>query len=96
MSNEPFTPTDTQVRDGYRLDPEDDYYNPLNAGANAERNGRAFDRWLAGVKKDARAGALISGAEIGWDAAVWMMQFEDGTKPDVVAVVNPYRQKENK
>lgn len=96
MSNEPFTPTDTQVRDGYRFDPMDDYYDPENAGANARRNGRAFDRWLARVKKEASAGALIRGAEIGWDAAVNAMQFEDGAKPDLVEVVNPYRQKENK
>ena len=95
MSEEPFTPTTRQVRDSYRFNPEDDYYDPVNAGANAERSGRAFDRWLSKVKEDARAGAMIRGAEIGWDAAVDAMQYEDGTKPDFVAVVNPYRQKEN-
>lgn len=95
MSDGPFTPTTDQVRDGYRLDPMDDYHDPVNAGANAERNGRAFDRWLARVKEDARAGALIRGAEIGWDAAVNAMRYEDGSALDVVEVVNPYRQKEN-
>lgn len=50
---------------------------------------------IDGFRKDARAGALIRGAEIGWDAAVSAMQFEDGAKPDFVSVVNPYRQKEN-
>ena len=53
-----WTPTTQQVRDGYRYDPEDDYHNPLQAYANAERNGRAFDRWLEQVKSEARAGAL--------------------------------------
>ena len=50
---------------------------------------------IDGFREDARTGALIRGAEIGWDAAVSAMQFEDGTKPDLVSVVNPYRQKEN-
>ena len=53
-----YTPNPQQVRDGYRYDPEDDYHNPLQAHANAERNGRAFDRWLEQVKARARADAL--------------------------------------
>ena len=48
-----YTPTTQQVRDGYRFDPEEDYYNPLQAGANTERAGRDFDRWLKQVKAEA-------------------------------------------
>ena len=53
-----YTPTTQQVRDGYRYDPEYDYYNPLEAGANVELRGLAFDRWLEQVKAEARADAL--------------------------------------
>jgi hypothetical protein len=40
-----FTPTTTQVRDGYRYDPEAEYRDPITP--HHEINGRAFDRWLA-------------------------------------------------
>ena len=50
-----WTPTTQQVRDGYRYDPEYDYYNPLHASANVELRGLAFDRWLDHVKAEARA-----------------------------------------
>ena len=58
-----WTPTTEQVRDGYRYDPADDYYNPVQAGANAERNGRAFDRWLAQTLREAKAEALQDAAD---------------------------------
>lgn len=48
-----FTPTTEQVRDGYAIDPEDEYRDPINAPANRRANERYFDRWLAGVKADA-------------------------------------------
>ena len=65
-----YTPTTQQVRDGYRYDPEDDYRNPLQAGANAERAGRDFDRWLWQVRAEAweegkRAGLRQSDCEHG-------------------------------
>ena len=53
-----YVPSTQQVRDGYRYDPLDDYYNPVQAGAIAERKGRDFDRWLEQVKAEARADAL--------------------------------------
>ena len=53
-----WIPTTQQVRDGYRYDPEDEYRNPLHAGANAERAGRDFDRWLEQVKAETRDDAL--------------------------------------
>ena len=53
-----YVPSTQQVRDGYRYDPLDDYYNPVQAGAIAERKGRDFDRWLEQVRAEARAGAL--------------------------------------
>ena len=53
-----WTPTTQQVRDGYRYDPEYDYYNPLHESANVELRGLAFDRWLEQVKAEARDDAL--------------------------------------
>ena len=77
-----WTPTTKQVRDGYRFDPEEDYYNPLQAGANAERAGRDFDRWLEQVKAEAWDEGFADGVnhDLGdWDNA-----------PAIIN--NPYRQ----
>lgn len=38
-----------------------------------------------------RTEILRMGAEIGWDMAVSSMQYEDGTKVDIVHAHNPYR-----
>lgn len=78
-----WTPTSQQVRDGYRYDPEYDYYNPLQAGANAELRGLAFDRWLEQVKAEAW--------EEGHEAAA--MRVPEGVWHDVATPrpANPYR-----
>lgn len=74
-----YTPTTEQVRDGYRYDPNDDYYNPLQAGANAEYNGRAFDRWLYQTLREAKAEA--------WDECCYETMGQGTAQiPD-----NPYR-----
>lgn len=46
MEND-WTPTTQQVRDGYSIDPEDEYRDPINAPSNRRRVEKAFDRWLA-------------------------------------------------
>ena len=81
-----WTPTTKQVRDGYRFDPEDDYHNPLQAGANAERAGRDFDRWLDEVKAEAW--------EEGYESAA--LRIPEGVWHDVAAPHpgNPYRQEQ--
>lgn len=38
-----------------------------------------------------RTEILRMGAEIGWDAAVSAMQYEDGTPVEIVHAHNPYR-----
>ena len=42
-----YTPTTDQVRDGYSIDPEGEYRDPINASANRRWAAHAFDRWLA-------------------------------------------------
>ena len=88
MSTEPYTPSLGQMREWHVR--ADHTGNKSRAEYEAE-----FDRFIARIKEDARADALFRGAEIGWDAAVGAMRFEDGTKPDFVEVANPYRKKEN-
>ena len=83
-----WTPTTEDVRDGYRYDPADDYYNPVQAGANAERNGRAFDRWLAQTIREAKAEAWDEGKRSGLRQSDW----EHGDTPAIYVAVNPYRQ----
>lgn len=48
-----FSPTTTDVRNGYSYDPEAEYYDPLTN--HTLNNRRAFDRWLAAhdAEKDA-------------------------------------------
>ena len=75
-----YTPTTQQVRDGYRFDPEEDYYNPLQAGANTERAGRDFDRWLKQVKAEA------------WDEGHHAGQHNEHEYRPGRAMANPYRQ----
>ena len=81
-----YTPTTKQVRDGYRFDPEEDYYNPLQAGANAERAGRDFDRWLEQVKAEAW--------EEGKRAGLRQSDWEHGDTPTMYVAVNPYRKEQ--
>ena len=88
MSTKPYTPSLEQMREWHVS--ADHTGNKSRAEYEAE-----FDRFIDRVRKDARAGALFRGAEIGWDAAVDAMQFEDGTRPDFVEVVNPYKKKES-
>ena len=85
------TPTTEQVRDGYRYDPEDDYYNPLQAGANAERNGRDFDRWLDQTLREAKAEAWDEGKRDGLRQSDW----EHGDTATQYIATNPYRQERN-
>lgn len=63
---ENWTPTDQQVRDVYRFDPEDDYRNPISAPYRANEAGRAFDRWLAQHDAEVRVEALQAAADA-WD-----------------------------
>lgn len=58
--SEDFTPATEQVRDGYAIDVEGEYGNPVDAGNNRKWAERAFDRWLAEVK--------ASAWDEGWDA----------------------------
>lgn len=60
-----WIPTTEQMRDGYRYDPEYDYYHPLEAGANVELRGLAFDRWLAQTLREAKAEAWEEGHNAG-------------------------------
>ena len=83
-----WTPTTEQVRNGYRYDPEDDYYNPLQAGANAERNARDFDRWLEQVKAEAWDEGYTSGRSNA------MRRMSD--EPKAPLTRNPYRQEKEK
>lgn len=71
-----YTPTTEQVRDGYRFDPEAEYHNPTVNWA--EKNGRAFDRWLTEQNRQV--------AEVAWDRA---MEDRDGF-PGVSGLTNPY------
>ena len=75
-----WTPTTQQVRDKYRYDPEDDYRNPLHAGANAERAGRDFDRCLDQVRADA------------WDEGHHAGQHNEHEYRPGRVMTNPYRQ----
>ena len=47
MNDDEYVPTTEQVRDGYSIDPEDEYCDPINASFNRRWAARAFDRWLA-------------------------------------------------
>lgn len=60
MSNEQFTPTTEQVRDGYAHDPESEYRDPLTNHTN--NNKRAFDRWLAAHDAEVKAEATLARA----------------------------------
>ena len=75
-----YMPTTEQVRDGYRYDPEYDYYNPLEAGANVELRGLAFDRWLDQVK-----------AEI-WDEGHHAGQHNEHEHRPRRVMTNPYKE----
>ena len=55
MSTDEYTPTTEQVRDGYSIDPEDEYRDPINASANRRWAAHAFDRWLAAHDAEIRA-----------------------------------------
>src|SRR5690606_22917367 len=60
MSTNNWVPTDTQVRDGFRYDPEAEYRDPITP--HHEINGRAFDRWLAKHDAGVAAKALRAAA----------------------------------
>lgn len=86
-----YTPDERRMKLIYIADAE----GPRDDDEAAIEAGDEFDRFISRVRDDARSGALIRGAEIGWDAAVNAMQYEDGTRPELVEVVNPYRHKED-
>ena len=91
MSTEHYTPDENTVKSAW----SEFLYLQSHGMKHVDDSGAEFDRFIARIREDARAGALIRGAEIGWDAAVGAMQFKDGTRPDFVEVVNPYKKKEN-
>ena len=101
MNDGQFTPTTRQVRDGYRFDPMDDYHDPVNAGANADRNGRAFDRWLRRHEEKVMAEAWDEGAEFAWQRTGegWNGEYTTYTHDGAVSFIeanddqNPYRDK---
>ena len=82
MSDGQFTPTTRQVRDGYRFAPRGDYHDPVSAAANADRNGRAFDRWLRRHEEKVMAEAWREG----YDAGALT-----GYSPMADSNTNPYR-----
>ena len=55
MSTDEYTPTTEQVRDGYSIDPEGEYRDPINASVNRRWAAHAFDRWLAAHDAEIRA-----------------------------------------
>jgi hypothetical protein len=81
-----FTPTTTQVRDGYRYDPEAEYRDPITP--HHEINGRAFDRWLAERDRRVRSEAWDEGFNAGYDQVLV-------EKASAIPVIdyrkNPYR-----
>ena len=86
-----YTPTTKQVRDGYRYDPLDDYYNPVQAGAIAERKGRDFDRWLEQVKAEAwNEGHYASNTE--WEHTYYGYPVSEGEICPECSAGNPYKE----
>lgn len=63
--NEQWTPSTEQVRQGYAIDPEFEYSDPINYPAMQREAERAFDRWLAGVIRQAQAEAWYEGYWVG-------------------------------
>jgi hypothetical protein len=68
-------PTTEQVREGYSIDPEDEYRDPINAPANRRANERYFDRWLAERIREAKA----EGVAAAQDRLVNRDQFSERT-----------------
>ena len=86
-----WTPTTEQVRDGYRYDPEYDYYHPLEAGANVELRGLAFDRWLSQVKAEAWCEGKRA-SDTAWEHIYYGHPVPEGEICPECSTGNPYRQ----
>ena len=56
--SEQWTPTTDQVRSFYAHDSEDEYHDPIAYPSHVRSAEQAFDRWLARVRREAKAEEL--------------------------------------
>ncbi|WP_146120001.1 hypothetical protein [Leucobacter massiliensis] len=84
--SEKFVPSTDMVRSGYANDPVGEYHDPVNSASRERALGRAFDRWLESVRRQASEAAWDEGARTGYRL------YEE--RPAVVLRRNPYRTKE--
>ena len=84
MTEESYTPTTNEVRNAYRLSDQDIDGSPYLP----EKSDAEFDRWLAGVKADARREGQADAWEQGYSDC-WTYHQSNGLSG---SRENPYRQ----